>query len=93
MSSILFKVDIQPAALGDDCILVQLGAHSQLATGGLLRAGPHAVGNWCGRGRDHQHQHQHDGDSGSSNDASERDTMDMVGFRLVFLCMDHGTRE
>ena len=35
---------VVPAALDDDCILIQLGAHSQLATGGILRAGPHAVG-------------------------------------------------
>jgi hypothetical protein len=38
--------DIVPAALEDDCILVQLGAHAQLATGGILRAGPHAVGKF-----------------------------------------------
>ena len=42
---------IVPAALEDDCILVQLGAHAQLATGGILRAGPHAVGKYDRHGR------------------------------------------
>lgn len=32
-----------PAAIGEDCMLIQLGAHAQLATGGILRSGPHAV--------------------------------------------------
>lgn len=35
---------IIPAAIGHDCLLIQLGAHSQLSTGGILKAGPHAVG-------------------------------------------------
>lgn len=36
--------DIVPASIAEDCILVQLGAYAQIASGGLLRAGPHAVG-------------------------------------------------
>ena len=42
--------DVVPAALPDDVVLVQLGAYAQIVTGGLLRAGPHAVGktNSCG---------------------------------------------
>ena len=36
--------DVVPASIDEDCILIQLGAYSQLASGGLLRAGPHAVG-------------------------------------------------
>lgn len=35
--------EIIPAAIGDDCMLIQLGAHAQLASGGILRSGPHAV--------------------------------------------------
>lgn len=37
------KGNIIPAAIGDDCMLIQLGAHAQLASGGILRSGPHAV--------------------------------------------------
>ena len=37
------KGTIIPAAIGEDCMLIQLGAHAQLATGGILRSGPHAV--------------------------------------------------
>ena len=36
--------DVVPASIDEDCILIQLGAYSQLVSGGLLRAGPHAVG-------------------------------------------------
>ena len=34
---------IVPAAIGRDCILIQLGAHAQLVSGSVLKAGPHAV--------------------------------------------------
>ena len=34
---------VVPAALKDDSVLIQLGALSHLSSGGLLRAGPHAV--------------------------------------------------
>ena len=34
---------VVPAALNDNSVLVQLGAHCHLLSGGLLRAGPHAV--------------------------------------------------
>lgn len=40
--------DVVPASIDEDCILIQLGAYSQLASGGLLRAGPHAVGKLDG---------------------------------------------
>lgn len=36
--------DVVPASIAEDCILVQLGAYAQIKSGGLLRAGPHAVG-------------------------------------------------
>ena len=34
---------IVPAGIDRDCILIQLGAHAQLVSGSVLKAGPHAV--------------------------------------------------